>query len=839
LPALALGAALSLCCGDQGGNTSDVAAAPAARAAPPAPPDTNVLLVTLDTTRADRLGAYGHAGAHTPNLDALAAGGTLFDNAYTSCPLTLPAHATLFTGLQPVEHGLRTNGKHRLGDEIPTLAARLADRGYRTGAFVAAFVLNRKFGLDRGFATYDDSLKGAYDQEIPEQLSRYRSGSIVVDRALAWLQKTAAVESRESARAEPFFVWVHLYDAHIPYHAHDELAGTPLAGQKSYDAEVAFADLQLGRLLAFLDEKNLRQHTLVVVAADHGEGLNDHGDVEHGHLLNEEILHVPLVVALPGRVDAGRRADAIVSLRDIGPTVLELTSGADAALGGGRSLVAALTGGALSSQPSYAETEFPFESFNWSPLRSLTTERWKYVKTTRPELYDRQADRGELYNLASAVPGESERLAAELEGIIAQLKPREAAAVALDADERRRLEALGYVGAGGKAAEAKGPLPDIKDMLPAKHLETDLRIGVHKGTLEPAQIVEMAEELVRRSPDTVGFRQRLAAALLDAGRTEEAVKAFEDVLQRDPDFALAHLNLGRALARQGKRGKAAKQFREALRLDPELAEAHVSLGDLLADRGQLDIALGHLFEATRLQPDLPWGQFRLAELLMRREKPALAVERYREAVRLSPQNADFRYKMANALLQVGRRPEAIAEFREVVNLAPLHADAYNNLGAALAEEGDRDGAVAAYREAMRAQPKLARPHFNLGQLLALEGNDKAAIEELSEAVRLQPEWSQPLERLAWVLATAKDRRLRNPKRAVELGEKATELTKRSDPTTLLTVAVAYGEAKRYDDAARAAQRALKLARARKDEKLESDIGERMAAYSGVKLTLVR
>src|SRR2546426_10313705 len=193
----------------------------------PAEPDTrspNVLLITLDTTRADHLGCYGSRTASTPALDALAARGTLFEQAFTSCPMTLPAHATLLTGRQPPEHGLRLNGANGLAPDIPTLAELLAARGYETGAFVAAFVLNSKFGLNRGFHTYDDDLEGAPAQEVPEPLSVYRPGNTVTDRALAWLERIAVDESR----ARPFFCWVHLYDAHYPYLLHPELAGSHL-----------------------------------------------------------------------------------------------------------------------------------------------------------------------------------------------------------------------------------------------------------------------------------------------------------------------------------------------------------------------------------------------------------------------------------------------------------------------------------------------------------------------------------------------------------------------------------------------------------------------------------
>ena len=227
--------------------------------APAAAP--NLLLITLDTTRADHLGCYGYEPALTPALDALAAGGTLFEQAYSSAPMTLPAHASMLTGLDPPEHGARVNGEHRLGEGIPTLAELLRERGYRTGAFVAAFVLDSKFGLDRGFETYDDDLTGAHEQEVPEALSRYRPGHLVTDAALGWLR--GVTDEEAGARERPFFAWVHLYDPHYAYHPHPELEGTAFEEQRTYDAEIAFVDQQVARLLSFLEERQLTNQTLV------------------------------------------------------------------------------------------------------------------------------------------------------------------------------------------------------------------------------------------------------------------------------------------------------------------------------------------------------------------------------------------------------------------------------------------------------------------------------------------------------------------------------------------------------------------------------------------------
>src|SRR5665213_318660 len=275
----------------------------------PRPP--HVLLITLDTTRADRLGCYGCTQSRTPVFDALASSGILCERALTVAPQTLPAHASMFTGLYPLESGVRTNGRGRLDESIPTLAQALKRQGYDTAAFVASFVVDRKFGLDAGFNTYDDDFVG--DEPVGEAMQRQRRGESVVNAALQWLRLK---------REKPFFCWVHLYDPHAPYLAHTELFGNDYV-DRPYDAEIAYVDLQAGRLVNFLKSRGLEQETLIVVVGDHGEGLGEHVEKGHGMTLYDESLHVPLIFRHVGRLPAGKRVPENISLVDLSPTILD------------------------------------------------------------------------------------------------------------------------------------------------------------------------------------------------------------------------------------------------------------------------------------------------------------------------------------------------------------------------------------------------------------------------------------------------------------------------------------------------------------------------------------
>ncbi len=776
-------------------STITLAGTPAAANEPGRSGPTNLLLVTLDTTRADRLGCYGYRAAHTPAIDAVAARGVLFEQAYTSCPLTLPAHTTLFTGLEPPEHGIRINGKNSVPADILTLAEALGTASYQTAAFVSAFVLDAKFGLSQGFDTYDDDLTGAYPQQVSAPLSRYRAGNLVTDAALGWLGQ--AVANPESRR--PFFCWVHLYDPHFPHFPHPELAGTRFEGQSSYDGEIAFVDSQVKRLMAFLEERNLTEKTLVVIAGDHGEGLDDHGEMEHGYLLNQEVLHVPLIVSQPGRIPEATRVSSLVTLTDFFPTILDLLGVPDIPRTGGRSFAAALRGGDLTPRAAYAETDLPFTSYGWSPLRGLTTAAWRYVRTSKPELYDRKADPTERRNLASTRADEVRDLDAELARLEAGFKSRSAPDVVLGAEERRQLEALGYVaGEDGREGSPDGrQLRDVKDMLHLKHLDARLRAGIQTKKLPQAQAVRMARVLVKQSPDTAVFRHRLATVLMSQGDLDEAIEQLTAAVRLQPSFADAHNSLGTAYLRQNKVNDATTHFSAALRIAPDLAEAHLGMGNALAGRGNIREARQH----------------------------------YRMAIKLQPDYADAYLNLANILVRSGNTQQAIRLFRKAIDLKPDSAVAHNNLALVLAEQGQVARAITHHRAAVGLAPAFATAHFNLGTLLAKTGQRAEATKHLAEAVRLTPDDPQNAASLAWILATAPEAAVRDGARAVELAEHGCKLTGFRDARIFGTLAAAYAEAGRFEDATLAAQGTIQLAQASHQDEIATQARRMLAAFS--------
>jgi len=695
-------------------------------------PRCNLLLITLDTTRADRLGCYGYDGALTPALDELAAGGVLFEQAFANVPLTLPSHTTLLTGLQPAEHGLRVNGANRLDSSIPTLAAELRQQGYDTGAFIAACALDSDFGLDRGFGTYDDEQTGAYGSYADDPFSQYRPGDLVTDAALAWLEERGE---------EPFFCWVHLYDPHLPYYVHEAMSETRFSGQKTYDAEVAFMDMQVRRLTAFLKKRDLTRRTVVVAVGDHGEGLGEHQEVGHGYMLYETTQRVPLIFSAPGRIREGDRGAAMVSLVDFFPTILDLLDIPGTYQGMGRSLRPALEGGEMDSIPCYGETDMPYTSFGWCPLRSVTTPRWKYIRTARVELYDRQADPGELNNLADIHPEQMEQLEAELSAIEGGMTLHVAEEVELAAEAKRRLEVLGYVAAPRHSIDTSSldlsSLRDIKDVLPVAYAVITVRELVHQG--EVGRALEMCREMIKLSPESSRVRFCVGNVLLECEQIEEAAAEFREALTADPDNLEARNNLGRALLTLGKTDEAVEQFTKAVQLDPDSAEVLANLGNALLKQRRIDEAIKHCREAVRLKPDLVEARKNLSEALLERGAVDEAIMHGTEAVRLAPDNDEAHGSLAMALAARGRLDEAIVHFAKVVELKPGLEVARENLALALARRGRLDEAVKQFGEVLRLNPENDQAHYNLGIVLFQKGQLDEATAHFREAVRLKPD----------------------------------------------------------------------------------------------------
>jgi arylsulfatase A-like enzyme len=415
--------------------------------------DLNLLVITLDTTRADAIGTYG-GRAVTPTLDQLADTGVVFEQTSTVAPLTLPAHSSLFTALFPPGHHVHGNGQ-ALASGFVTLAERLNARGFETGAFVGSFVLDREWGLDQGFDVYDDLDRhaGPIDRE-----SLRRPADHIVDDALGWLDE---IDGRR------FFGWLHFYDAHAPARPPAEFASPN--GQDSYAGAIGFIDFQLSRVIAFLDQRRLLESTVVVVVGDHGESLGEHGEATHGLFVYQSVLHVPLIIRAPFGNMRGRRVSEPVRIVDVMPTALDLLGQTAAPATDGKSLVPLMSGAMKElGLEAYSESRYAFDRFGWSPLKALRQGRFKLILAPRPELYDLASDPGETANLYGQRGALVAALTRRLEAIAQPAEAQRAADVpALDSDTRARLAALGYVSAPVSRApiDAAEGLADPKDRI--------------------------------------------------------------------------------------------------------------------------------------------------------------------------------------------------------------------------------------------------------------------------------------------------------------------------------------------------------------------------------------
>jgi choline-sulfatase len=598
-------------------------AAPGAR--PEAPP--SVLVITVDTLRPDALGFVAGRNA-TPHLDALAAEGFRLPSAVSPVPLTLPAHASLFTALTPRRHGVRDNGQV-LGPGVPVLAERFGAAGYATAAFVSGYPLRAPFGLDRGFSRYDDTLP------VGAEGWRERPAPQTTAAALDWL-RTAP---------RPFFLWVHYYDAHDPYDPPAAFRGPGPRG--AYDGEVAFVDHAIGALRAGLPERD-RASLLTVFTSDHGESLGEHGERAHGLFLYDTTMTVPLVVHFPGRV-APARNDAAVRLVDVAPTVLALAGLPPLPDVDGVSVVPLLSGRRQAMEPAFLETRHPWTTYGWSPLAAVRHAGAKYVRAPREELYDLAADPGEERDLARLRPGSRAHLRALLERF--ERTPPASASVSRDPEVLESLRALGYVGAGPPAGPPPPDVPDPKDRLATR----DALVG--------------AEALLRR------------------GDLDRALARFDEVLASEPTNRFALLRSGIALLKRGNPRAAASRLRRSVALDPEQPEARYALADALTRSGELSAAVPEWMETVRLQPRRAAAWSNLGTTLGRARRFTDAERAFAQAVALEPDDPQILSNRAFAARASGRPADAARDLQRAAALSgPAFAYA-GSLGLVLLESG--------------------------------------------------------------------------------------------------------------------------------------------------------
>jgi arylsulfatase A-like enzyme/Tfp pilus assembly protein PilF len=636
---------------------------PASVAAPATPP--SILLVTLDTTRADRLGSYGYADADTPNLDRLARDGVRFERALSPVPLTLPAHASLMTGRHPFSHGVRNNGHFILPDDVPTLAALLSSRGYDTAAFVSSFVLDRQFGLARGFARYDDGLDEA-PVGTATPLESERRGDRTLAAAESWL--------REPDRAQggrPYFLWVHLYDPHEPYAPpppfREQFAGRP------YDGEIAFDDALVGRLLA-ASGYGSGTSPLVVVAGDHGESLGEHGESTHGLFVYEAALRVPLIVSWPGVL-----APAVVTqparLVDLAPTIADLGGAGTLQGAEGQTLRPLLMGRGDGDEPppAYAETYFPQYFMQWAPLRAIEAGRWKYIDAPEPELYDMQADRAEQRNLVGEEPARAASLKRALEGMTGAGTGRQAS-TPLTAEARERLASLGYLSAAApKPVEATASLPDPKRMVPLYEQLLQGNRALAEG--KPAVAAGLARAVLAKDRGNAFAQLVLGRAALAAGQHREAIDALKAYASAVPGSADAHHWMALAYLRMGDRARALAEEEAALAIDPRLHAALALKAGLLFSDGRRDEGLRVLRDAVQREPDDTALRTELADLLTDARQLQDAEGEYRKVLAARPRDTRALLGLGLVLGASGRTAAALEPLTQAVEAEPGNSEA--------------------------------------------------------------------------------------------------------------------------------------------------------------------
>ena len=656
-----------------------VASRPLAAAAPAKP---NILLITVDTLRADHLGCYGDKGIRTPAIDALAARGVLFARAFAHTPSTLASHANILLGLTPNAHGVHDNSNFIVREDFSTLAEWLKGQGYATGAFVGAFPLDSRFGLTQGFDVYDDDYgsQGPTDMTFVE-----RKADVVVGKALEWLE----------GRTSPWFLWVHCFDPHQPYQPPEpfrsEYPGDP------YDGEIAFVDSTLAKLLGFLKERKIEDRTAVVFTADHGESLGEHGETTHGYFAYNATLHVPLILAAPGLKPV--RVETNVSHVDIFPTVCGLLGEQEPRGLQGRSLLPLVRGKSLPEKPIYFEALTANYNRGWAPLRGYVRGQEKYMDSPLPEVYDLEKDFGELQNLADT--SDLDRCRKVFAGLVeAETSPLAAkAGQATDHETREKLRSLGYLASPqGPTKKTFTARDDLKTLLP-----------FHAKWLK-------------------------ATGAYHAGRAAEGVALLKEVIAERKDFDLAYTYLADFYKEQGRPKDAEAVLREAYAYNPGSFRIMTSYGIAMIDQGRFDEAIDLLKKSLALIDFDPETWNYLGVAYWNKGLYDEALQAYDRALSLD-RNYSIVFNNRGSLYlsrflkgrQAADLTQAVESFRKAVELDPKYASAWNGLGVGLRQSGDVDGAIAAWKKAVELQPGFSFALYNLGLGLLGRGDKADAL----------------------------------------------------------------------------------------------------------------
>jgi arylsulfatase A-like enzyme/Tfp pilus assembly protein PilF len=752
----------------------------------------HVVLISIDTCRADHLGCYGATTASTPNIDALAAAGVLFENVISPIPQTLPAHSSMMTGAIPPAHGVHDNQGYKLGAGTTTLAEILKTAGYATGAVVSAFVLDKQFGLAQGFDTWHDSFEAPLAGDVVVQ----RQGGDTTAIAVDWIDKH---------HTEKFFYFLHYYDPHSLYRPPEPFA-TQFAADP-YAGEIAYVDHCIGQVIAKLKDLGIYDETLLIVTADHGEMLGDHGEATHGYFIYQGSVSVPMIFKVPGAT-ASHRVDGVAGIVDVVPTICGML-GLEPPPGQGIDLTANLDGAAHTGKDRYVFCESLWATkYEANSLLGVVDERYKYIQTTRPELYDLSADPAEARNVIAREPELARRMQEKLADMLesSARKSPNGGQTALDAESRKRLESLGYVGgAVDETFRFDQSKRDPKELLQFHELAEQIPPAFEAR--EYARVAVLAQQQIDLEPDLPQGYGVLAEVATNQGDYPTAIASYTTVIERlttnTPSgkidarrLASACHSRGVCRGRAGDPGQALIDLDRAIELNPALAEAYIDRGKLHRQHARNSLALADFSQAVTLAPQNPQAWYNRAMTRWGSGSGKGVVEDLTTAIKLAPQYVEARVARGTYYDGTGQIESAARDLQAALDLAPNHAAA----------------------------------HGQLGQLLIKQRQPAAALGHYREALSLKADWQAIINELAWRLATLEDDALRDGAEAVVLAEQACEMTRYKDPGTLDTLAAAYAESGRLDEAIETALRAVVLAEAAGDHSAATIIRQHVGLF---------
>ena len=672
----------------------------------------SVILITIDTLRADHVGCYGAQMVKTPTLDALAHDGVVFERAISQVPLTWPSHAVILTGTYPFQNGVQDFTGQPLAQQFRTVSQAFQQAGYATGAVVSAFVLDRSWGLARGFDFYDDAFSAETFAKKDIGLVDRRAGESV-PHAIAWLQKTPR---------RPFFLWLHLYDPHSPYDPPEPY----LSEYRShlYDGEIAYADHELGKLMSWLKLNHLYDSSLIVALSDHGESLGEHSEDEHGFFVYNATVHVPLIVKPPAGsgIAAGRRHEPVETTA-VAPTLLQLAGLKDsvdpiyAQFQSHALLGTSYTGLAedeaanpRAQDPAYSETFYPFSSFGWSPLHALESERFHFIESPQPELYDLDADPGETKNVAAQQPATVAVFREKMQALLAHnpFTRQDAGPGNLSPDAQEKLRALGYFGfrAAVSPEALKQGLADPKDKLWEFNSILKATDALQRGEDDRAEA--LLNEVQQKDPKIYVIPFMLGESALRRQNWEGAAELLQRCLELNPNFDNAMTGLARALAKLGRVDEARSWLQKAIQSNPENYRAWYQVG-LLDEQTQ-----------TQTKPD-----------------PALALSSYQKAIAIQPNFSPGQRELGMALFQQKDYAAAATHLEKALALGLEDARLHNFLGICYSQTNRMSRAVSEHQRAIALDPKLAEAHLNLGYAYQHVGKISQARAEYATACQLE------------------------------------------------------------------------------------------------------